>query len=291
MKYRLWLLLALALAGCGTPPQAARPAGKITIFVTVPPQAYFAKRIAGDLGEVHTLVPPGQDPHSFASSPREMAELAQAQIYFRVGLPVEETLLPKIQSANPRLVIVDTRQGLPLRRPEPGDEPSSVSGLDPHIWLSPVLAKKQAETMREALIKIAPSGKSVFENNYASLAGDLDRLQARLQKILAPVRGKSFFVFHPAYGYFAREYGLKQVAVEAGGRPPGARQLAELVAQAKAQGVKVIFVQPQFSTQSAQTLADAIGAKLIPLDDLSEDYLANLKSAADKLEAALAEQK
>jgi zinc transport system substrate-binding protein len=300
MRTWLWLplLLSLGFAGCGKSPAGPPAAGKLKVFVTVPPLAYFANRLGGGRLEVHTLVPPGQDPHTYTVPPREIAALAQARIYFRVGIPVEDTLLPKIQSANPRLQVVDTRQGIELRKLEANEEAvpaaspvESDSELDPHIWMSPVLAEKQAATMCAALIKIDPAGKPVYEKNYAALAADLDKLDARLKKILAPVKGKELFVFHPAYGYFARQYGLRQVAVETGGKSPSARQLSALIALAKARGVRLIFVQPQFSPKRSQAIAAAIDGGVLPLDDLAEDYLANLETGADKVAAALARQK
>jgi zinc transport system substrate-binding protein len=299
MKSWLWLLPLMMFAGCGKAPETSDTADKIKVFVTVPPQAYFVKRIAGDRAEVHILVPPGQNPHTYTATPKEMAELAEAKIYFRVGLPVEMVLLPKIQSANPRLVVVDTRRGITLRKLEaheepgepPGPAPESESELDPHIWMSPVLAKKQAATMREALTANDPAGKSVYEKNYTALAADLDKLDAHLKTTLAPVKGRELFVFHPAYGYFAQQYGLRQVAVETGGKSPSAKQLTELIAQAKARGVKIIFVQPQFSRQRAQAVAEAIGGAVLPLDDLAEDYLTNMETVARQVESALAKQK
>jgi len=300
MKFWLWFLLPpLVISGCGKSLERAGVTGKMNVFVTVPPQAYFAKRLAGNRAEVHTLVPPGQDPHTYTATPKEMAELAQAKIYFRVGLPVEEGLLPKIQSANPGLRVVDTRQGIVLRKleypeehPSSGDhEPKAESELDPHIWMSPVLAKTQAATMTEALMEADPAGKAIYEQNYSALAADLEELDAHLRKVLAPVKGRELFVFHPAYGYFAREYGLKQIAVETGGKSPSAKQVAALIAAAKARGVKIIFVQPQFSQTRAQAVAEAIGGAVLSLDDLSEDYLTNLTTVAEAVAAALAEQK
>src|SRR5208283_4708028 len=164
--------------------------------------------------------------------------------------------------------------------------------LDQHLWLDPQLAKVQAKTIADTLVRIDPSHKEQYERNLKDFQADLDAIHEQLRKALAPVKGKSFFVFHPAYGYFGDAYGLKQVPVQIGGKEPTARQLARLIEMAKKDGVKVIFVQPQFSKKSAEALAKSIGGAVVPIDtDGARDYLKNLKDIAVKLESALSTQK
>ncbi|MEW6136868.1 MAG: zinc ABC transporter substrate-binding protein [Thermodesulfobacteriota bacterium] len=294
----------------------------VKAFVSILPQKYFLERVGGDRVRVSVLVGPGSSPHTYEPTPRQMTELAQADIFFRIGVPFENVVMPKIQALHKGLTVVDTRDGIELRKsdedhnheahtPKPhkhdsaqgraklnhkhrseaeDDHHHEAGELDPHIWLDPVLVKRQAETMCSALIKIDPAHEKTYRENLKKFESDLDEVNSLVAKALSRVKGKEIFVFHPAYGYFADRYGLKQRAVETGGKEPGAKQLAALIDRAKKAGVKVIFVQPQFDRKNATTIARAIGGAVIPLDPLAPDYLENLRDMARKVESALSAQ-
>ena len=302
-------LLALGLVA-GSPPAGATQARKLKIVVSILPQAYFVERIGGERVEVDVLVGPGQSPHAWEPTPRQVEGLARAQVYFRIGIDFENTLVPRIEKMFRHLRIVDTRQNVPLRsmtadelaagEAEGGHEHSEAcahgtgsttapAGLpDPHIWLSPLLAKIQAQTICDALVELDPEHAEEYRSNLAAFHSDLDRVHARIAEVLAPLKGRPVFVYHPAFGYFTDAYGLRQVPVEMGGKEPTARQLAALIEKAKATGAKVIFVQPQFPTKSATAVAQAIGGAVVPIDDLARDYLRNLEELADRIKAAVA---
>ena len=262
---------------------------KVRVFVSILPQVEFVERIGGDRVDVEPLVLPGQSPHTYNPTPKQIAGLSRADLYFRIGVPFEESLLPKIEGTIKHPQIVDTRRGIKLRRMDAGDHDHDhrAGGDDPHLWLNPLLVKKQCETIRDALIQIDPAGTAEYERNCAAFAEELDALHDRLQKALAPLKGREFFVFHPAYGYFADAFGLKQVAVEVEGKEPRAQQLSALIQKARQRGVKVIFVQPQFSPKSAEAVAAAINGVVVPLDPLARNYIRNLEDMAAKIEAAL----
>lgn len=303
-------------AAPGAAPVCAAPAPgeKIETFAAVLPQAWFIRRIGGPHVDVDVLVGPGQSPHTFDPTPRQMARLAQARLFFAVGWPFEKRLLEKAAAVNPNLKVIDTLEGVPLRRPTaaeiaadadaheqaaarpaatPGQAPAPAAHdgqADPHVWLSPRCAKIQAATIAKALADADPARAEEFRKNLAALQQDLDRLDARLAAALAPLRGKTFFVYHPAFGYFADAYGLVQAPVEIEGKEPGARQLAALIARAKSEGVRVIFVQPQFSARSAEAVARAIGGAVVPIDPLAGDYETNLMDMADKIRRSLGDE-
>jgi zinc transport system substrate-binding protein len=153
--------------------------------------------------------------------------------------------------------------------------------------MSPKLAARQVETMTEALSAEYPTKAVMFRQNAAALKNELAALDRELAEVLRPLKGRTFFVFHPAFGYFASEYGLKQQAVEVGGKTPSLKATVDLIAKAKADKVKVIFVQPQFSSEAAHTIAREIGGAVVPMDDLAEDYLANMRSMAASIASAL----
>lgn len=295
-------LLALTLGGVACKPADRAPASptssearadKLAVFVSILPQVYFVERVGGDRVEVEALVLPGQSPATYEPTPKEMAALSEADVFFRIGVPYEKHLVPKMAAALGGLRVVDTREGITLRQMEDdhhhdeGEAHDQAGAPDPHVWLDPRLVKIQAGIICRELCRLDPAHKADFERNLDAFTADLDAVHARITEVLAPLKGQEFFVFHPAYGYFADAYGLKQVAVEIGGKEPSQKQLVELIDKARKAGARLIFVQPQFSTRSAQVIAEAIGGVVVPLDPLAEDYLENLADMASKIEEAL----
>ena len=275
------LLLGAAAAGCNAD---QRPApGKPGIFVSIPPQAYFAERIGGEHVRVNILVGPGQSPHSYEPTPRQMADMAHARIFFSIGVPFEKSLIPKIEKSYKNLKVVNTGEA----GHAPGHDEEHHSGMDPHTWLDPKTARDMARTICKTFKQLKPERAEAFDGNLALLLRDLDLADGSIRKKLAPFAGRKFYVFHPAFGHFARAYGLEQVAVEKHGKEPGARQLAALIEEARKDRARVVFVQPQFARSSVEAVASAIGARVEPMDPLAKDYLKNLEDMAGKLHEAL----
>ncbi len=289
------LLCAAALPGEGAAEAQDAGEGALHVFAGIPPQAYFVERVGGNRVKVDVLVEPGQEPHTFVPTPRQMVALSKARLYFKTGMPFENVLIEKIRDSASGLVIVDTTKCIMKRPIEEGadeaDAPerakSGEDDLDPHVWLSPPLIKIQAENIRDALASADPVHADEYAANFEAFGKEIDETHARVGKMLEPLRGRTIYVYHPAFGYFAEAYGLKQVAVETGGKSPTPRQLGDLIEKARADGVKMIFVQPQFSPAGAKVLADAIGGAVLPLDDLAKDVLANIETMAEKVREAL----
>ena len=251
----------------------------IKVFVSILPQKYFVEKIAGNRLIVEVLVSPGKSPATYEPTPQQVTDLGNAKALFTIGVPFENAFLPEIHGTLKSLKIVDTSGSIKKRMLEP-------ETLDPHIWLSPSLVKIQAKNIYNALIEINPSGKSDYKKGYESLIKELDELTALLQKTLKPYAGSTLFVFHPAFGYFADEFGLNQVAIETGGKEPTPQKLTEIIEYAQKKGVKIIFVQPEFSQESAKKIAQAIGGTVIMLNPLNPDYINNLKSISTEIEKA-----
>lgn len=287
--FRFAALASLTLlAGCAPaapPPGSQTGSGRLGVFASIPPLVTFAQAVGRERVQAQTLVKPGQDPHTFEPTPRQLADLARARVFFRAGFAFEEALIARLRSTMPGLEVVDAREGIRLR-PVDGEEEHG-SGLDPHVWMDPRLAARQCLTIRDALARLDPAGEPYYRANCERFTAELEALHRRIAAALEPLRGAEFLVFHPAFGYLADAYGLKQVAVESGGKEPTARQLARLIEQARARGIRVVFVQPQFSQTGARAVADAIGGTVVPLDDLAADYLGNLTRAADAIREAL----
>jgi zinc transport system substrate-binding protein len=285
MKKPLIVLIGIAVASYFVS-ATAEETDKYTVFTSILPQEYFVEQIGGDRVEVQALVTPGSSPATYEPTPRQMAALSGAKLFFRIGVPFEKVLVPKIAETK-GLRIVDTRKGITLRGMKARHHKSKN---DPHIWLNPRLVKAQARTITDALIEVDPAGQATYENNLAAFIQELDALDAHLIEALAPVKGKTLMVFHPAWGYFADAYGLKQEPIEVEGKEPSGQQLARIIELAKDEGVRVIFVQPQFSKRSAMRIAEAIGGAVVQINPLARDYLNNLERVAAAVREALQKQ-
>jgi zinc transport system substrate-binding protein len=183
--------------------------------------------------------------------------------------------------------VIDTRNGLMLRKLEEHHDHEHEESLDPHIWTSPVLVQQILHTISNALSGHMPEHKQEFENNRQKYQQELTRLDNEIRELLQPLASKPFLVFHPGWGYFADTYHLVQIVVEQEGKEPGAHSLAKLIEQAKQQNIRIVFVQPQFSRQLARQLAHAIDGDVISIDPLADDYVNNLRQVARQLAATL----
>jgi zinc transport system substrate-binding protein len=282
----LIVLIATAGGGCGGSGDAAR-SGKPSVFVSIEPLAYFAEQIGGSEFDIHVLVASAQSPATYEPTARQMAALAESKAFFTIGVPMEQTLVPRLRSSMPAVRIVDTREGIELIELESSGREHGHGATDPHIWLDPARARMMAHNIYRALADLEPDLEPVLAGNLRELNADLDLLAAELTGLLAPVRGRTIVVFHPAYGYFADAFELKQVAIEAGGVTPGSKHLAEVVDMARARGVNAIFVQPQFSSATANAVATSIGATVVNLDPMARDYPENMRKIAGRIRSAL----
>lgn len=263
-------------------------AAQVRFFVSVAPLAHIVERVGGDHVAVETLVQPGHSPVTYEPTTRQLARLASAHVYVRTGVPFETVWMDRIGAANPGLDIIDARDGIELLPMSETGEYSDGDaehahdhdGMDPHIWLDPKIVARIALVIRDYLVRVDPPNRSGYTDDAARFLEDLGELDHRISSLIAQARSRKFLVFHPAWGYFARAYGLEQLAVEHQGKAPGPRTLARLVERAGIEGIGSVFVQEQVSGRLAQTLADALGARVVVLDPLAADYFDNLLSAA-----------
>lgn len=278
-------IVAIAIALCALHASAAPVSVPLPVFVSILPQKYFVERVGGGRVAVSVMVGPGQSPATYEPTPRQMTALSQARLYLSIGVAFEDTWMKRIRAANPALHVVPIERGvalLPLTGAEGGPD-----GTDPHVWTSPQRVKIMAASIRDALIGTDPAHRDGYESNYLAFIAELDALDRDIRAILAQAKGKPFLVFHPSWGYFADDYGLRQIPIEAEGKEPGARTLARVIDLGKRERVKVLFVQTQFSRRTAESVAGAIGAKVVAVDPLAEDYPQNLLRVAHAFADAL----
>lgn len=283
----LFVTMIPALWGCSNEPEN-QTSEKSLIVVSILPQQFFVKRLAGELVDTEVLVKPGQSPATYDPTPRQISLLSEADVWFAVGVPFENVLVSKIFGLSDSLRVVDMRSGIKLRRMmhQHGDHNHS-GGNDPHTWLSPIIVTQQVTAMCDVLCEIDPVHADAYRLNLSAFIAELETVDQEITAILRPYSGRTFYVYHPSYGYFADAYGLKQVSVEREGKEPGAQHLTQLVDELKSRGIKVLFVQPQFSSASAEAITQAIGGEVVALDPLSPDYMNNMVDMANKIAAAL----
>ncbi|MGB9940329.1 metal ABC transporter solute-binding protein, Zn/Mn family [Methanosarcina sp.] len=270
----------------------------IVVAVSVLPQAEFVEKVGGDKIKTVVVIPPGADPHTYEPSPRELGEVSQARMYVTVGvdMPFEKVWIDRFESINSETLIINSSNGIKLKElaahehdeGEGAEEHAGEleadheeTGLDPHIWTSPANAKIMVENVYEGLAKIDPGNETYYAQNRDAYLKELDALDARIREKLEGKKERNFMVYHPSWGYFAADYNLTMIPVEIEGKEPSAQDLAELVDLAKEKQVKVIFVQSQFSTRSAQAVAEEIGGEVIAVDPLAKDYIANMDNVSD----------
>lgn len=314
------LLLVLSL---WMHPQFGFAGERLPVFVSIAPQQYFVQQIGKELVDVSALVEPGAGPHTYEPKPQQMAALSKARLYFAIGVEFEKAWLRRIAATNPQMKIVHTDQDIPKipmavhhyhghekidSAPHKDHETNShkhkseshnLTGQpdnhhhhdhgssDPHIWLSPPLVKLQARTILHALQEADPDHGNIYEANYKQFIDEIDNLDAELRAMFAGKQGLQFMVFHPAWGYFAQAYNLRQIPVEVEGKDPKPQELRALIEHARSTGTTVIFVQPQFSSRNAETVAREINGRVVFADPLEKDWLANLKVIAGEFKAAL----
>lgn len=244
------------------------------VFVSILPQKYFVQRIGGSYVNVSVMVGTNHSPELYMPSPKQIALLQQAQLYFRIGIPFEDAWIDSIKKLNNDLHVIECCKEIEFRHFE-------KYNTDPHIWTNPVNAKHIAWQITQALVKILPAHKKEFMANYSVLIMDLNRLDKYIKSRLDGMKQRYIIGYHPAWGHYATQYNLIQLTIEQHSHQPRAKSLSELIEFAQQNNIRRIFVQPQFGKNYASIVANQIDAKLIELDPLAEDYIANLYYVTD----------
>lgn len=271
----LLLIIIVLLIGCNTGKETSqlvtdnKSKQKLIVFVSILPQADFVRQLGGDQVEVSVMMPPGANEHNYEPDTGQLKALSRADLYIKVGhLPFEDTWMERFISTNQDMLVVDSSQSI------------EVIEHNPHIWLSPRLVKIQAETINAALVQLDPEHQDYYLQRKQVFLKELDKLDQEITDTLSGVKGKSFLVYHPAWGYFARDYGLREIAIEEHGKEPGAREMSRIIDYAKKNQIKTIFDSAQHSTHSADAIAADLGARVVLLDPLPADYIDNMRKVA-----------
>ena len=272
------LLIAGFLSACSPQPASQEK----TLYVSILPMRSLVKGIVGEDFRIEVLVPPGASPETFEPTPRQFIGLNEAQLVFNVGLLEFETaLLDKIED---RTKIVDLSRGIVRIEGSCAHAGRNGSdhahGVDPHVWTSPRALQRMAENAYEAIHARWPDSAK-YTANHARLQEELRQLDLRTAEKIARSGIRYFIIYHPALTYYARDYGLRQEAVEADGKEPSAKRLTALIRQARKDGIGRILYQNQFPVSVVETIARDIGAECTEIDPLREDAIANIDSITD----------
>lgn len=273
LKILAILLILMAFISCNDKPK--QNIDEINISVSIPPYADFVKQIVGNRAKVNTLIPPGTNAHSFGPTPKQLKNILDANIYFRVGeaLKFENILIQKLE--NGIVKIIDCSKGL------------KILNRNPHFWLSPYNVKIITKTIVDSLSLLYPQHENYFLNNRIRYLEKIDSADQIIKDVLKNKKNKSLFVYHPAWVYFANYYGLEEIAIEKDGKHPKANDLKEFLETAKSKGANCIFFDPHFDFSPVLAVANSLGLKIDSINPLPEDYFQNLIDIGKKLDEYL----
>ena len=282
-------VMLLVMLGGGAAASAVE-AAKLPVTTGLPPVAYLAAAVGGDRVSVESMLPEGRTPHDFTPRTQAVRQAAQAKIFFTTGQTFERKIAGFLSGGARICDVTAGIRRIPFSAGEEkehghdhGNHHHHDDEADPHVWLSAKNAAIMADNIASALAAIDPDGAETYRRNCAALKRELDRLDRDIRRDLAPFAGRTFFVYHPAFGYFAADYKLRQRAVELNGREAGAAQLAAIIREARDARAATVFVQKQFNPRTAKALADRIGGTVAELDPLAYDLPDNLRRTADAL--------
>lgn len=294
--------------------QSPVPAKKLKVVASILPIQAHASAIAGDRAEVVQLLDKDSGPHDFQLAPGDVRKLADADLFAVNGAGLEEWLDKLVSKAgNKNLAVVDTSKGIKLvgggEAIFEGDggghdghdhggpaEHEEHDGLNPHIWLDPVLAKKQAAAILAALVKADPANADAYQANAGAYFAKLDALDASFREVLGPLPNKNLVTFHDAFPYLAKRYGLNYVGYveEFPEKDPSPKELAGLVDKIKGAKVGVLFAEEGYAPSLLEKIAAQTGTRVSSLDTLEvgaggpDSYIDRMGANLESLRKAFA---
>jgi len=279
-KIILLIVIAAILGSCSSKKSNKTNPGDI-ITVSILPEKTFIKKIGGADFEVNVLIPPGASPAAYTLLPSQLKDISNSAVWFRIGyIGFEFAWKEKIGQANSRMKVVDLSEGLDLIEVEHAEyedhDHHHHAGVDPHIWLSPVLVKQMAKKIMDELTLLKPEKSEEYKINYLKFIKEIDLLNVEIKNELRDYEGRKIVLFHPSLSYYARDFGLEQYALETEGKEPTPKEMAKVVDMAKQENIKVIYIQDEFDRDHARVFAEEIGGKVIqvrPLDSAWEENL------------------
>ncbi len=271
---------------------------KPVITVSIPPQKYMVEQLAGDLADVNVMIPPGASPATYEPTLSQLGKLDRSRLYLKMGhLGFEKSWMDKIRGVNPRMKVIDLSAGIDLiseaekrdhlHYHSPGEKNGHHHGTDPHTWMSVHNVRTMSRWIHEELVILFPGEVSDLRKRLEQFETSLDSLHRSIEQILAGKQGGHFMIYHPALSYFARDYQLHQHALEFEGKIPSPAHIRELTDLGREKKIRAILVQQEFDQDNAEVLARDLGAKIIQINPLNEDWYGQMHYIAIKLADSL----
>ena len=282
MRKLIYILTLFILSACGNTTQKSE---KPILTVTLEPLRYFTEAIAGDNYEVVSMVPKGSSPESYDPTPQQLVNLSKSQAYFRIGyIAFEQAWMKKLEANCPNMKVYDTSKGIDLIRDKGhwhGDH-FHEGGVEPHVWNSTQNALIIADNIYQALCELDSTHQEDYQKRLDVLKQTIRQTDANIRTLLENA-DSTFLIYHPALSYFARDYGLKQVSIEEGGKEPSPAQLKALIETCRNENVHTIFVQQEFDQRNAQLIANELGVNIVSINPLSYDWVKEMIQIAEAL--------
>ncbi|WP_282917967.1 metal ABC transporter solute-binding protein, Zn/Mn family [Porphyromonas macacae] len=276
----LFCILIISVVGTSCEHKTKRNIDKLTIAVSITPQQELLQILADTLVNIWTIVPEGKNPEIYDPTPQEMRKLSDCNAYFYVGdLGFETAWSERIGKLNNRIRIF--RLTPPHHHHE--GEHHRHDECDPHVWTSPDGIYLLAENMLSALCTIDPENEPVYEQGMQRLSESINNVRNKVNETLKEVTNKAFVIYHPSLTGFAREFGFKQLTIEQNGKEPTPEDLKRIVDEAKSLNVKVVFIQKEFNTELAMSVAKEIGAEIVKIEPLSANWQEQILSISKAL--------
>lgn len=274
MKY-FFLILSLASTLLASP--------VLTVAVTLQPYAKMLSRLGKDRIEIVVLVPEGSDPHTFEPKPGTLKDFSKAEIYFTDSSGLDKNWLPRFKGVNSKVKILALDSGIQFESLD--DHHHESDALDPHLWVSIKNVQIILKNMLAVLTQYDPQGKNFYLENFNTYMEELVSLSDSIESLSKklPEEKKTFMVFHPSFGYFARDYGFKQLCIEADGKEPKPKDLQHLIQEAKKSKIQSIFIMLNFSKRSAEMIAKSLNANVVTLNPLAYDFEKAIKILLETL--------
>ena len=282
MKKLIYILTLFILSACGNTTQKSE---KPILTVTLEPLRYFTEAIAEDNYEVVSMVPKGSSPESYDPTPQQLVNLSKSQAYLRIGyIGFEQAWMKKLEANCPNMKVYDTSKGIDLIRDKGhwhGDH-FHEGGVEPHVWNSTQNALIIADNIYQALCELDSTHQEDYQKRLDVLKQTIRQTNANVHTLLENA-DSTFLIYHPALSYFARDYGLKQVSIEEGGKEPSPAQLKALIETCRNENVHTIFVQQEFDQRNAQLIANELGVNIVSINPLSYDWVKEMIRIAEAL--------
>jgi len=287
MQRALKYLFILLLISCNS---QGNNSNKKTITVSIPPFKYFIEAIGSEDFNVNVMVPAGANPHIYEPIPGQIAALRKSVAFISDGyLGFEMTWLDRFYETNRSMKRLSLGDHIDLIKAVGHSDNGHIEGVDPHYWVSPTCAMVMAISVKDLLCELKPENREKYEQNYSKLIETISVIDQKAKDLFSGLKGRSFMIFHPTLGYFARDYGLNQIAVENEGKEPTPSTLKDLIDNARSQNLKVIFVQKEYDTRNARAIASETGSVIETIDPLSENWPGSMMEIINEVHKSLVE--